>query len=103
MQSDSSWIRELGVETIAPILRRGVLLDIAAQMKLDALPTDFAITPGHLDAALQNSENHHPARRRGIAAYRLGALLHQHRAIRHWRPEDMLSLDRAPRSMARAG
>jgi kynurenine formamidase len=53
VQSDSTGFGELGVETIGPILRRGVLLDIAAQMNLDALPTDFSIQPDHLDAALQ--------------------------------------------------
>jgi kynurenine formamidase len=52
VQSDSAGFGKMGVETIAPILRRGVLLDIAVQMNLDALPTDFSITPGHLDAAL---------------------------------------------------
>jgi kynurenine formamidase len=56
VQSDSSGFRALGVETIAPILRRGVLLDVAAEMKLDALPTDFAITPEHLDAALKTTK-----------------------------------------------
>jgi len=53
VQSDSAGFSELGVETIAPILRRGVLLDIAAEVKLDVLPTDFGITPRHLDAALK--------------------------------------------------
>ncbi|MGA2881217.1 MAG: cyclase family protein [Bryobacteraceae bacterium] len=56
VQSDSSRFAKLGVDTIAPILRHGVLLDIAAQMKTDALPTDFAITPDHLDAALETSK-----------------------------------------------
>jgi kynurenine formamidase len=51
VQSDAGGIREHSVDTIAPILRRGVLLDIAGQLKLDALPTDFAITPEHLEAA----------------------------------------------------
>ena len=55
VQNDSSGFAKLGVETIAPILRHGVLLDIAAQMKLDALPTDFSITPEHLDQALITS------------------------------------------------
>ena len=56
VQSDSAGFSELGVETIAPILRRGVLLDIAAEMKLDALPTDFSIMPEHLDAALKTAK-----------------------------------------------
>src|ERR1035438_9708960 len=44
VQSDAGGIREHSVDTIAPILRRGVLLDVAAQVKTDALPTDFSIT-----------------------------------------------------------
>ncbi len=56
VQNDSSGFSELGAETIAPILRRGVLLDIAAEVKLDVLPTDFAITPQHLDAALRTAK-----------------------------------------------
>jgi kynurenine formamidase len=52
IQSDSSGFSKLSVDTIAPIVRRGVLLDIAAQMNVDALPVDFSITPGHLNAAL---------------------------------------------------
>ncbi len=55
VQSDSGGFAELGVDTIAPILRHGVLLDIAAQMNLEALPTDFSITPDHLDAALETA------------------------------------------------
>ena len=39
------------VDTIAPIFRRGVLLDIAKLAGVDALPKDFVITPEHLDAA----------------------------------------------------
>jgi kynurenine formamidase len=39
-------------DTIAPILRRGVLLDIAGLENVAALPPDFEITPAHLDAAL---------------------------------------------------
>lgn len=56
VQNDSSGFAQLGAETIAPILRHGVLLDIAAQMKLDALPPDFVITPGHLDEALATTK-----------------------------------------------
>jgi kynurenine formamidase len=56
VQNDSSGFSELGAETIAPILRRGVLLDIAAEVKLDVLPTDFSITPQHLDAALRTAK-----------------------------------------------
>jgi kynurenine formamidase len=42
---------ELGVDTIAPIVRRGVLLDIARLEHVDILPMDFEITPHHLTRA----------------------------------------------------
>jgi kynurenine formamidase len=50
VQSDAGGIRELSVDTIAPIVRRGVLLDVAAQMKTGELPVDFSITPEHLES-----------------------------------------------------
>jgi len=60
VQSYYGGFSELSVETIAPILRRGVLLDIAAEMKpetnSDALPADFAITPDHLERALKTAK-----------------------------------------------
>jgi kynurenine formamidase len=56
VQNDSRGFSKLSVDTIAPILRHGVLLDIAEQMKLDALPADFTITPEHLDAALKTAK-----------------------------------------------
>lgn len=51
VQSDAGGIREHSVDTIAPILRRGVLLDIAGFAKQDAPPPDFSITPEHLQGA----------------------------------------------------
>jgi kynurenine formamidase len=39
------------IDTVAPIIRRGVLLDIAGQQKLSELPADFTITPGHMEQA----------------------------------------------------
>ena len=42
---------ELGVETVAPIVRRGVLLDIAGLEGVDVLPMDFEITLDHLSRA----------------------------------------------------
>ena len=56
VQNVSSGFSKLGADTILPILRRGVLLDIAAQMGLDVLPADFVITPEHLDAALKTTK-----------------------------------------------
>ncbi len=45
---------ELGVDTIAPIVRRGVLLDIAGSQSVEALPPEFEIRPEHLSSALHS-------------------------------------------------
>jgi kynurenine formamidase len=50
-QSYTGGLERLSVDTIAPIFRRGVLLDIARQENMDVLPVDFTITPEHLEAA----------------------------------------------------
>jgi len=44
-------MEEYGVDTIAPIVRRGVLLDIAGLEGVDLLPDDFEITAEHLKGA----------------------------------------------------
>lgn len=51
VQSYASGLAHLSVETIAPIFRRGVLLDIAGQEGVDSLPVDFEVSPAHLEAA----------------------------------------------------
>ena len=51
VQSYGGGINHLSVDTIQPIVRRGVLLDIAGLIGVDALANDFVITPEHLDAA----------------------------------------------------
>jgi kynurenine formamidase len=48
VQSYAGGLETLSVDTIAPIWRRGVLLDIAGST---ILPEDFEITPAHLEAA----------------------------------------------------
>src|SRR5664279_5919662 len=53
LQSYGSGLRQHSIDTVPPILRRGMLLDIAAVAGFDVLPADFEITPAHLDAALQ--------------------------------------------------
>ena len=53
IQSYADGVSALSVDTIAPILRRGVLLDVAGRLNADALATDFAITAGHLEACTQ--------------------------------------------------
>jgi len=50
-QSYTGGMERLSVDTMAPIFRRGVLLDIAGLEHTDILPIDFVITPEHLDAA----------------------------------------------------
>jgi kynurenine formamidase len=55
VQSQTAGFSALSVDTIEPMLRRGVLLDVAAELKMDALPPDFAITPDHLDGALKKT------------------------------------------------
>jgi kynurenine formamidase len=51
VQSYANGFSRLSVDTIQPIFRRGVLLDIARSVGLDVLPVDFVITPAHLESA----------------------------------------------------
>jgi len=53
VQSYAGGLEKLSVDTVAPIFRRGVLLDVAGPT---ILPEDFEITPAHLDAEAQNVE-----------------------------------------------
>ncbi len=50
-QSYGGGMERLAVDGVAPMLRRGVLLDIAGLEGVEVLPVDFSITPAHLDAA----------------------------------------------------
>jgi kynurenine formamidase len=50
IQSDTTGIQRYSVDTIAPILKRGVFLDVAAHLNHEALPVDFSITAAHLEA-----------------------------------------------------
>ncbi|HEV7521584.1 MAG TPA: cyclase family protein [Candidatus Angelobacter sp.] len=50
-QSYSAGISKHSIDTVAPIMRRGVLLDIAGQQKIESLPSDFEIMPEHMEAA----------------------------------------------------
>jgi len=56
VQSYTGGITRHAVDSIAPIFRRGVLLDIAAHAGVDALADDFEITPAHLDAAARTQQ-----------------------------------------------
>jgi kynurenine formamidase len=69
-QSYQDGLRRHSIAAVAPILRRGVLLDIAALEGAPALAEDFEITPAHLDraAAAQSIE----VRRGDVALLRTG-------------------------------
>ena len=43
---------ELGVETVAPLITRGVLIDVAGHKKVERLPELYSITAHDLEAAL---------------------------------------------------
>jgi len=51
VQSYAGGLGTLSIDTVAPILRRGVLLDIAQLAGVEALPEDFTVTPEHFEAA----------------------------------------------------
>jgi kynurenine formamidase len=53
-QSYSGGLLRHSVDGVAPILRRGVLLDIAGLENTAALPADFEITAAHLDRAVES-------------------------------------------------
>ena len=50
VQSHSGGLRQHSIDTVAPIVRRGVLLDVADK---EVLAADFEITPAHMEAAAQ--------------------------------------------------
>jgi len=45
---------ELGVHTIAPMVRRGLLLDVPRALGLDICPAGYEITPDDLDATVEH-------------------------------------------------
>jgi kynurenine formamidase len=51
VQAYATGLERHTVDTIAPIFRRGVLLDIPKIAGLDVLPKNFVVTPEHMDAA----------------------------------------------------
>jgi len=51
LQSYAGGISQWPVDGVAPILRRGVLMDIAGQAGVEELAEDFSIAPGHLEEA----------------------------------------------------
>lgn len=75
IQSYTEGIAALSVDTIAPVFRRGVLLDIAGQAGVDVLPVDFSVTPGHLESA---------ARAHGVAIERGDVVLLRTGWAQYW-------------------
>lgn len=52
-QSFEHGLEDYSIDTVQPILRRGILLDIARQASVDVLPVDLSITPEHLEQTAQ--------------------------------------------------
>ncbi|HEY3768635.1 MAG TPA: cyclase family protein [Candidatus Angelobacter sp.] len=50
-QSYGEGMKQHSVDTLAPLVRRGILLDIAGQQNLASLPANFEITPEHMETA----------------------------------------------------
>jgi kynurenine formamidase len=50
-QTFEGGMTRLSIDSVPPVVRRGVLLDIAGVLDMDVLPVDFTITPQHLEAA----------------------------------------------------
>jgi kynurenine formamidase len=55
-QSYETGLGTYGVETIAPISRRGVLLDLARLEGVPSLPKDFSVGPKNLEAACRRQK-----------------------------------------------
>lgn len=53
VQSYARGLERLSVDTMAPLMSRGVLLDIPPLAGVDVLPADFIVTPELMDAACQ--------------------------------------------------
>jgi kynurenine formamidase len=51
IQSYSGGVAQHSIDTLAPVVRRGILLDIAGQQNVASLPAAFEITPEHMEAA----------------------------------------------------
>lgn len=48
---------ELGIETVGPIVRRGVLIDVAAAHGVDALESEYVITAADLEHAVKTQRS----------------------------------------------
>ena len=76
VQSYGGGLKKFSVDTVAPILRRGVLLDVAGN---SPLAEDCEITRGATGGGAEDGD---PARRCGAAAHGMGALFRGCAAVR---------------------
>lgn len=67
-------VRKCDATTIPPIVARGVMLDIAALKKVDALPKSYAITPADVDQAIKAQKVE--LRPGDVVLFRTGTLSH---------------------------
>lgn len=74
IQSYSHGVEQHGADTIAPIVRRGVLIDIAAHFHLEVLPAEFAITPEQIEETLHHQ--HVEVRKGDVVLLRTGWAKH---------------------------
>ncbi len=74
-QQGTELFKEHGVETIAPIFRRGVLLDIARAKNVEVLQPAEEVTVSDLELATKNAGVSFKARRRDFPAHRLDQTL----------------------------
>ena len=51
VQSYEAGVEPCSIEKVEPIFRRGVLLDIAGQQRVETLPEDFEISAAHIEQA----------------------------------------------------
>jgi len=78
-QSKTGGLSKHGVETVSPIVRRGVLLDAAAHLKREALEPARPVTRADLEAA---------ARAQGVRVEAGDVVLVRTGHIRHWPKRD---------------
>lgn len=55
-QSYEQGMKQLAIDTVAPIVRRGILLDIAGLHQVESLAPDFEITPEHMETAARDAK-----------------------------------------------
>lgn len=49
----SNGARKLGIQTLGPVVTRGVMIDVPRLLGVDALEAGFVITPAHVESALR--------------------------------------------------